>query len=1129
MRNLFVILLLLSITGCGINCIEGGQGVSGNSIVFGVSPVAKVENGKLQASWVDTGLDISESETMRLTITGAVNMCPKDFINPKEVIIPAVGCTNNDDIDYKDESIYTTYNNMEAACKKNGKGKVLDKAPTIDVFSLGNEDTFKVSLIPSKVKVTDCSPNALKDLRIIYYSDDDLFEDSGCNKPIKAEIICQNGISNFYMKVKDECKLFSGVSAIKPLRGTEVSTLVHNKSTPYGNKVFYDKTNEWINAPFIYDARTVKFTDAKKLKEKCEKIKELNTKNVIESFNSEDAYRLDDGKEDKEDKDDKRLKVDKDTIYAIKNFTSYEINCACGTICSSNGTLNVNQGSKFATISNVSGDCKILAENAEDSGLSENVNMEDFSKKLEELEKNNNSEMIIQGLSAVFSYRDSKDNSNGYQCFPGNSSGNSCYQDVMSKNIQENSIKSDFNYIYESGEKGPAKLSFSILGGTGGYEKYSGGYNIRVERSCNFMYGRKLYLYVGNSAPTMLPGESGTTELFILDPESKNEKYKSGTGLYVINKDGTDKKSGKIYLGIDARGYEGQFDYSNSPRMESENKYFVTFFVKRWKPNFSKAFVMLRNTLLHILYGLPKDVQVTEISEAMNMVHDKKSVGAVQSIYTNQTKAGSLWRAVQALCTLYIIFSVLGYVIGVVRCTKYDLAVRVAKISIVVGLLSQGSWEFFSDHFFSLFIQGVSDLISAFNGEVDGDNSFAFLDTTVGVLLTGEVWIKLLTLIITGPVGWLVFIMILWAFFVFFICVIEAVIAYLFTILGVAFLGTLAPIFITFLLFQFTKTLFDSWIKMLVNFSLQPIILFAALAFLNQVVLTTLYDVTSFTVCNQCLVGLDLPTTVTEKGAPHDICLLPLLSPVGYSSDLSMTDAVREEQFKGSGLFFGLPFGITSALVLLIAANAMRAFKSMSENIAHSISGSIAGLSASTHAAGQALASVVGLDQETQSIIRNALQNIRSTGKSNVNVVGRSSPNPVHEGKSLEKDGSDGGSGDKSKPTDGNAGAGSGMKGSDGKGDGKPETSTSGDNKDGGERDVSRVPPSGTNVLDTAPSSYASGSDIRDGAPVDPQTSDSDQITSRSDAVGERFSSGESEVRGTEESEERRVDRDNQD
>ncbi|MGN7618507.1 MAG: type IV secretion system protein [Ehrlichia sp.] len=797
MKNLFVTLLLLSVTGCGINCIEGSQGISGSSVIIEVPPTAEMKSGKLQPNWIDTGLRINADQTMKLTIDGALNMCPKDFFNPKEVIVPAASCANVN-VDYKDESIY---DNMESTCGSRLSGR------TVSVFTLNSGDIFRVSLVPRKVRVTDCSSDALKDLGIIYYSDNEIFEDESCESPVEAQSVCQHGIKKFYMKVENECKFFGGISAIPRLQGTEVSALVDNTNTPYGNKILYTKNSGdgWIKTHFIYDARTIKFSDVKKLKDQCEVIKELNDKKIIGYINANNPSQLSYYKEQKK-KGIINSEVTEDTIYAINNFTVYDINCICGTICGSKEYLDKfdmdkhqkSHGSTKNAIgtllySNLSGGCGIVSDYKE--GMTE----EEINKEI------NGSKRIIQGLSAFFTQKNAKDSNARFECFPAKTQGSNCYNTLLYKPVEENSIQSDFNYVYN--KNSPATLSFVILGRTGKYAQYSGGYNIHVEHICNFRYGKKIYIYIGDNPPTMLPGDNNTTELFVPDPDSGGDD-KLGTSMYVINEDGSNKKSGKIYLGIDVRGYEDQFDYTSLPEIESENKYSVNFFIKQWNPNFSKAFVMLRNSLLWLLYGLPKNSEVKDISEAMNIVHEKKLVGAVQRIYTNQTTAGSLWRAVQALCTLYIIFTVLGYVIGIIKCTKYDLGIRIAKIAIIVGLLSQGSWEFFSSHFFSLFLQGVSDLISAFSGELDGDSAFAFLDPTIGVLLTGEVWIRLLTLIITGPIGWVVFCMILWAFFAFFVCIIESVIAYLFTIVGVAFLGTLAPIFITFILFQFTKTLF---------------------------------------------------------------------------------------------------------------------------------------------------------------------------------------------------------------------------------------------------------------------------------------------------------------------------------
>ncbi|WP_065433292.1 type IV secretion system protein [Ehrlichia ruminantium] len=1042
MKNSIILLMLCFMTGCGINCIEGSKGVSSTSVSVDVSPVVKMRTEtvkmkkgkqnvtkvtkKLEPYWVDTGIKITENQKINLTIGGSINMCPKDSFNPRKIIVPAVACSNSiSGVKYNNESIYS---DMKKSCenahskkkekkakKPNNEGWISNDVRTISTFRLNKGDVFRVNLIPRTVKVTNCSASALRSLGIIYYSDNEIFSDDKCTKPVRAEDICKSGIQSFSIKMGDKsdenkeknCISFPvGSGGIDRLQGTEVFPLVDNAYSPHGNKVFYTDGSKknWIKAPFIYDARTIKNqNNVDTLKAQCDVIKELNEKNIIEYISSNSADIL---QYYKEQKQYIKSDVTQDTIDVINGFTTYDINCVCGVMCKPNESFSTSNIASILTLNKDGAECSITNDSDQ---IFKNTTQEELEKKdwtKQEWDKDVKTE-VIAGLSAYFEVLDpiTGKGKRQYSCFPSNSAnGYNCIKDIFSKHVKESSIKSNVNYTYDFNN--PVTLRFGIIGQEGQYKNYSGGYHLHVERMCNFVDGKKLYMYIGNTPPTMLPGSNNTVELFV--KKKDGEQSTSGTATYTINDDNSQKKSGTIYLGIDVRGYADQFDYKGMPSVESDNKYTVDFAIDRWNPNFSKAFVMIRDFLLKVLYGLPGNQKVSSISQAMDVVRTTKSKGAVQHIYTNQTTSGKLWRGVQALCTLYIIFTVLGYVIGVVKCTKYDLGVRIAKIAVVVGLLSQDSWELFSSHFFSLFVQGVSDLISTFNGELDGDNSFAFLDPTIGVLLTGEVWIRFLTLIITGPIGWLVFAMIIWAVFVFFVCIIEAVIAYLFTIVAIAFLATLAPIFITFLLFQLTKTLFDSWIKMLVNFSLQPIILFAALAFLNQVMLTVLHDVTGFTVCNQCFIGLSLPASVTEKGAPPDVCVMPVLLPVGYASELSIDDAVRESDSRDGRIgFLGLPFGITSVLILLITANAMKAFRGMSEAISQSISGSVAGIGASLHAATQSLASIVGLDQETQSIIKNAMANRRSTGQSDVNISSRANPNPVNEGESLNKDGDD--------------------------------------------------------------------------------------------------------------------------
>jgi type IV secretion system protein VirB6 len=59
----------------------------------------------------------------------------------------------------------------------------------------------------------------------------------------------------------------------------------------------------------------------------------------------------------------------------------------------------------------------------------------------------------------------------------------------------------------------------------------------------------------------------------------------------------------------------------------------------------------------------------------------------------------------------------------------------------------------------------------------------------------------------------------------------------------------MAPIFICFMLFDFTKSLFENWLKQLISYAFQPIILFTGLAFIAMIVRTEIYSSLGFRVC----------------------------------------------------------------------------------------------------------------------------------------------------------------------------------------------------------------------------------------------------------------------------------------
>ena len=571
--------------------------------------------------------------------------------------------------------------------------------------------------------------------------------------------------------------------------------------------------------------------------------------------------------------------------------------------------------------------------------------------------------------------------------------------------FSQGSLKLDYQYKVEKSGRlflfynmplGKAADSAQNTGSNSSGEQLLGFYDIEVRRTCYASEGKNLYMYIGENPPDKAPGSHGNGDY--IDIGGALNK-----GKYTINGNGT-AKTGQIYFGIKVdKGYEKQLKKAG----DIENNYTVRMFVPKWPATFSKFFSYLQGTVLQVLYGtaLTPDTEIVEISKKVDEALSgpqkagaKLKVGAVQQIYNNQVVSKPLWTAVRALLTLYLMFSVLGYIIGILQVTKYDLAVRIAKISMILTLVSPGSWDFFYKHCFSLFIQGIPEIISAFNGYLGGDSSFKFLDSTLGLFLESEFWLRMLALFLAGPVGWLLFVGIIWALWAFFKAMLRAIILYLFVIVALAFLVTLAPIFITFVLFQLTKGFFDSWIKMIVNFSLQPIILFASLAFLNQIILTSIHAVTDFTACETCVIGFDIVAEENKSVEKKDICVVPALLPIGFSNDQTIDERIREGLARGSDVgFMGLPFSVAMVMVLILSCKATEEFGRISEVLAQSISGSVAGVAASAVGASQALLGVVGLDAATQNLIRSARSMI-PVGTEKLAFDTAESEQPRHEG-----------------------------------------------------------------------------------------------------------------------------------
>ncbi len=639
----------------------------------------------------------------------------------------------------------------------------------------------------------------------------------------------------------------------------------------------------------------------------------------------------------------------------ISKYSSYELNCYYQNICYNAKGIGENCVSSiryekydkrntcdmYSHLKRIEDELKEIEENKRDS---KQIDINLISNSKLNFKEDREDISWAEALVAKIGDLDDQNTAKGIQCFPekkGAKGDNVCSQ--IGDNFEHFSLK--LNHDYKIDEKDILHGSSVMLAiaSNGNYQLHRGGYHVAVTRSCNFDSGEKLYMYLGDNPP----GDPSIPETNDFRKVEKLDKITEDNVIYYAI-DGShlkDKESKKIYFGINVENVKKDDITDKEAKYYEDNKYTVNLFLKRKINDF--------------------------ISSTVNKIFDFITDGGEDGIkipYEGYRKG--LLQGIRALLILYVIFTVVGYMLGTIQLSKFDFIIRIFKIAFIAFAFSDRSWEFFGTTLSGLFVDGSIYLVDSFSGYIgEGGKKFAFLDLTAGVLFTGETWLKFLSLMLSGPFGFIAFLAILYATFVFLRCIISATFKYVISTVLVAFLLSLAPLFIVFILFQQTKTLFDNWIKTLAHVSLQPVILFSSLSLLNQLMYSVLYNLTNFSACYQCLISVNFLS--------YDLCLMKSILPLGYSPGTSVDVALSTGERAG-GHFAALPIDLIQAFIYLIIASAMEAFVSISETMAQALFSSGYGVAQSVshiaRSASQAMLSTVGLDDRTQNMIHNIKQ-----------------------------------------------------------------------------------------------------------------------------------------------------------
>lgn len=339
--------------------------------------------------------------------------------------------------------------------------------------------------------------------------------------------------------------------------------------------------------------------------------------------------------------------------------------------------------------------------------------------------------------------------------------------------------------------------------------------------------GKIEYLLVAPGEDPNTSGKTYTPSAVVLDNNGRGSITATGT-------------SGNLWMKI----YNKQEDYK-----DSFGQYGVDFFTSQATGDFS---ALILNPLFEVL-------------------KDKITV-ASQMIFRNMICYGgdtasckNFFNYIRGLLSLYIMLYGIMFLLGMVEINQIDLVIRVVKIAIVAGLMNEKTFDLFTNYVFE-FVTGFSDqMISNMAGYSmfstgTVSNPFMFMDEIMSKIFFSKTFFgQLLALISMGISGILYFVIIFITLGIIIVVMLRAIAVYIMAFMAIAVLIGLAPLFLTFMLFDFTRYLFDNWIKFTVRYMIEPVIMLAGIIILTQLFTIYLDFALGYSVCWKCALPIKIP------------------------------------------------------------------------------------------------------------------------------------------------------------------------------------------------------------------------------------------------------------------------------
>jgi type IV secretion system protein VirB6 len=266
--------------------------------------------------------------------------------------------------------------------------------------------------------------------------------------------------------------------------------------------------------------------------------------------------------------------------------------------------------------------------------------------------------------------------------------------------------------------------------------------------------------------------------------------------------------------------------------------------------------------------------------------------------YTKLTKNATLQRIAKLCLILYVMIYALTFLAGATQITAKDLITRLFKITLIVVLIGEDSWNFFNNYLFKAFIEGTDYIITNAIGITSSKgNIFGFIDPIFDKYTQGPFW-RLLFIELLQIHNGLAFVAIvtIYSICIYFRAILEVIIGYVMAYVSLSIMISLAPFFIILMLFEKTKTIFDNWLSTLFNYMIQPTILLIFFLLIDQIMSEQLLKIV-VRACWGDLIPIALGLDLTHMDIPINFSItLPFLKAIPFFipsvTDIDTVDAL---------------------------------------------------------------------------------------------------------------------------------------------------------------------------------------------------------------------------------------------